>query len=87
MDESGKPIADVRVQCDLRIGTQEKPAARASLFCRTDNAGRFTLLGVVPGAECGFSVYNGKNNRVINVAPVTKLGTLDLGDLVCEPRK
>ncbi|HBI43120.1 MAG TPA: hypothetical protein DDY78_09740 [Planctomycetales bacterium] len=87
LDESGKPIADARVQCDLRIGTQDKPDALTSLFCRTDDAGRFTVVGVVPGAQCRFSVYNGKNNRVINVAPVTKLGTLDLGDLVCEPRK
>ena len=87
LDESGKPIADVRVQCNLRIGTPDKPFAQASLFCRTDEAGRFTVVGVVPGAQCSFTVLSAKVDQIITVAPLTKLGTLDLGDLVSVPRK
>ena len=56
------------------------------MYTRTDAAGRFTLLGVVPGAECSISVLNGKTDPPIKVIPATKPETLDLGDFVVEPK-
>ena len=86
LDQSGKPMADVPVECNLRIGPQNKVNAQASLLFKTDEAGRFTILGVVPGAECSLWVSKGKTHRKIKTVPATKLETLDLGDLVCEPK-
>jgi beta-lactamase regulating signal transducer with metallopeptidase domain len=86
LDQSGKPIADVPVECNLRIGPQDNVNAQASLFFKTDEAGRFTILGVVPGAECSLWVSKGKTHRKIKTVPATKLETLDLGDLVVDPK-
>ena len=72
---------------DLRIGPKEKPLANTYMYTQTDDAGRFTLLGIVPGAECSISVLNGKTDPKIKVVPATKVETLELGDFVVERKE
>jgi beta-lactamase regulating signal transducer with metallopeptidase domain len=85
IDASGKPVADMRVDWFLHMGPLDKANPRASLGATTDDAGRFTLLGVVPGAECQISVVPGNRIQHLKNLPMTKVETLDIGDLVCDP--
>jgi beta-lactamase regulating signal transducer with metallopeptidase domain len=84
LDKAGKPVAGMRVLCGQRIGPEDKPLARTDLYTQTDDAGRFTILGVVPGALCQISFNN--SNRVHKDLPMTKAETLDLGDIMCDPK-
>jgi protocatechuate 3,4-dioxygenase beta subunit len=84
LDKSGQPEKGASILYGPRIGPQEKPF-NTYMNTHTDAAGRFTLLGVVPGADCSIRVF-GKTNRKIKVVPAMKAETLDLGDFVCEPK-
>ena len=66
--------------------TEKLPQAER-LYAQTDAAGRFTLPGVVPGAECRISAFGGKagSTKEVKVVPATKAETVDLGDLVYDP--
>jgi beta-lactamase regulating signal transducer with metallopeptidase domain len=81
LDKSGKPEKGVPILYGPRLGPQDKPF-NTYVNTQTDDAGRFTLLGVVPGSECSISVLDGKSDRRIKVIPATKAEALDLGDLV-----
>jgi beta-lactamase regulating signal transducer with metallopeptidase domain len=85
LDKSGQPEKGASILYGPRIGPQEKPF-NTYMKTQTDAAGRFTLLGVVPGAECSIRVFDGKTNRKIKIVPAMKAETLDLGDFVCEPK-
>jgi beta-lactamase regulating signal transducer with metallopeptidase domain len=86
LDKSGKPEKGVPILYGPRLGPQDKPF-NTYVNTQTDDAGRFTLLGVVPGSECSISVLDGKSDRRIKVAPAAKAETLDLGDLVPDAKK
>jgi beta-lactamase regulating signal transducer with metallopeptidase domain len=86
LDKSGKPEKGVSILYGPRLGPQAKHF-HTYMRTQTDDAGRFTLLGVVPGAECNVSVLNGKADLTIKVVPATKAETLDLGDLVPDAKK
>ena len=87
VDASGKPVAGMRVDWLLLMGPTTEANPRASLAATTDDAGRFTLLGVVPGAECQISVTPGNRIQHLKDLPMTKVETLDVGDLVCDPKE
>jgi beta-lactamase regulating signal transducer with metallopeptidase domain len=87
LDKSGKPEAGVPILYGLRIGPEDKPLAKTYMYTQTDDAGRFTLLGVVPGAECSISALNGKTDPKIKVVSATKAETLDLGDFVVDAKE
>ena len=84
LDKAGQPLAGMRILCGLRIGPEDKPLARTDLYTQTDDAGRFTVLGVVPGAQCRISFNN--SSRQDKDLPTTKAETLNLGDIVCDPK-
>ena len=67
------------------MGPFDTANPRASLTAKTDDAGRFTLLGVVPGAECQISIVPSNRIQHLKTLPITKVETLDVGDLVCDP--
>jgi hypothetical protein len=87
LDKSGKPEARVPILYGLRIGPEDKPLANTYMYTQTDDAGRFTLLGIVPGAECSISALNGKTDPKIKVVSATKAETLDLGDFVVDAKE
>jgi hypothetical protein len=85
IDAAGNPVADMYVDWNLFIGALKEANPRASLRTKTDSTGRFTLLGVVPGAECQIWIVPGNRIQRLKNLPMTKVETLDVGDLVCEP--
>jgi hypothetical protein len=85
VNASGKPVADKPVDWFLHIGSTRDANPRASLRTMTDDDGRFTLLGVVPGAECQISIVPSNRIQHLKTLPITKVETLDVGDLVCDP--
>ena len=58
IDKAGKPVAGVRILCGLRIGPEEKPFSRTDVYTQTDDAGRFIVAGVIPGAQCRVSAFD-----------------------------
>jgi beta-lactamase regulating signal transducer with metallopeptidase domain len=86
VDKTGKPLVGVGILCGQVFGPENKPLARTDLFIQTDALGRFTLLGVLPGAACGIRVFDDKNNPRFKLTPAAKAETLDLGDFVCDPK-
>jgi hypothetical protein len=85
LDKTGKPEKGASVLYGPRIGPPEQPF-NTYISTQTDDAGRFTLIGVVPGADCTIKVF-GKTNRKIKIVPAMKAETLDLGDLVPDAKK
>src|SRR5207248_2852103 len=61
--------------------------AEASLYTETDEGGRFTVSGIVPGAGCNvvaYDYYNNKFKKTLKELPVGKAESLDLGDFVLD---
>jgi beta-lactamase regulating signal transducer with metallopeptidase domain len=87
IDATGKPLAGTFFTCDLLIGPKDKPSARASLYTKTDEAGRFKVVGIVPGAQCTIWVESGNTVRTLKVLPAAKAEVLDLGDLVTDAKE
>jgi hypothetical protein len=89
IDKAGKPLAGVLVFCSQTIGPQEKPTAQTYENIWTDDDGRFTILGVVPGAKCEVHAYKGYADRTQSESrhaevPAAKAETLDLGDFLLD---
>ncbi len=87
VDKTGKPLAGVAILCSQKFGPGLTSVARTDLSFQTDEQGRFTLLGVLPGAECTLWVLNGKNNPRFKLTLAAKAETLDIGDIVSEPKQ
>jgi beta-lactamase regulating signal transducer with metallopeptidase domain len=87
IDATGKPLAATFFTCDLLIGPKDKPSARASLYTKTDEAGRFKVVGIVPGAQCTIWVESGNTVRTLKVLPAAKAEVLELGDLVTDAKE
>jgi beta-lactamase regulating signal transducer with metallopeptidase domain len=84
LDKSGKPQKGVSILYGPPIEPLDNPF-NTYMDTQTDDAGRFTLLGVVPGTEGILKVLNWKTSLKIKVVPATKAETLDLGDFVVKP--
>jgi beta-lactamase regulating signal transducer with metallopeptidase domain len=87
VDKTGKPLAGVPMLCGQKFGPGLTSVARTDLSFQTDEQGRFTVLGVLPGAECTLRVFDGKNNPTFKLTPAAKAETLDLGDFVVERKE
>lgn len=87
-EETGKPAANREISASIRVGEKGKPSRSA---CKrktmTDEAGRFTIAGVVPGHRYELNVVSERNkegnpqgwNGVGSVEPKAA-GLLDVGE-------
>jgi beta-lactamase regulating signal transducer with metallopeptidase domain len=82
VDKNGKAVVGVRILCVLRIGPKDNPHARVTLYTETDEAGRFTLPGMVLGAQCTVNAFDTEGSETLRELPVDRAATVDLGDLV-----
>ncbi len=86
IDKTGKALVGIRILCSLRIGPEDKPNARASLYTQTDDAGRFMFPGIVTGAQCTVLAFTAEASETLRTLPQTAAESLDLGDLVFDPQ-
>ena len=83
LDVTGKPFPGLRIACGCFIPPESDPNMRIELYAETDEAGRFTINGVVPGTRCTFFVSKGdKDSKQLKEVPSAPAESLDLGDLV-----
>ena len=78
VDVAGKPAAGVTVECGLSLPGEKYPNTRFDLQAETDDAGRFTLAGVVPGTRCTFFASKGpKYSAQFKEVPSAPADSLD----------
>ena len=83
LDVTGKPFAGVRIACGCFIPPESDLNMRIDLNVETDESGRFTISGVVPGTQCSFFASKGdKYSKQLKEVPSAPAESLDLGDLV-----
>ncbi len=83
IDKNGKPVALLRITCLLSIGPDKNLGGRAYFSTTTDADGRFTLGGLVVGAQCSIRATPLGADRFATLKqfPVTEAKTMDLGNL------
>ena len=94
VDSKGMPRAGVKVQCSILHGSiddpvpGEVPAQVLNEFVRTDEEGRFTVDGLVPGNGAFFIATNpgSLDAEQVNV-DVEGVGPIELPDIVLDPRE
>jgi len=87
VDQAGKPIAHVRAIAQLHVSWKDEAGRDLTLETRSDDAGRFTLSGIIPAMACTVSAADANTWRTVKDVKVTPTDTLDVGDFVFIPEE